>query len=158
MNKYILIVIVLAFLIQNVSTCDLYRHLPDFETIDEKRDEQWQQFLDGMNKDDVEKFSVVYYNLPTFPVRDVKLQLFHSNDLDIANFSANINDEFIEKFLIFMKPYDKTKFYDVSWQVRLQVFLEKYFVNLPAIDKAAFFTAYSYNIVNKSLKAMVCEC
>lgn len=156
MIKSILIVIVLAFLIQNVSTCDLYRHLPDFETVDEKRDERWQEFLDGMNKENVEKSPVVYYILPVYPVRDVKLQLFHHNDLDIADFATNINDEFVEKFLTFMTPYDKTKFYDISWQVRLQVFLEKYFADLPAIDKATFFMTYSYNVINKSLRVMVC--
>lgn len=158
MLKCILILIVLTFVIQNVSTHNFYDRLPDFETVDENRDEQWQWFLDGLNNENVEKSSVIYYILPIYPSRDIKSRYFRCGDLEIANFAANIDDEFVEKFLTFMKPYDKTKFYDISWQVRLQVFLEGYFAGLPTIDKATFFMSYSYNVVNKSLKAMVCGC
>lgn len=156
MIKFIFSFLTLLLLCQTVSTQDFYNiPLPDFETIDEDEDEEWQRFLDSVI---METLPVLEYNIPKFSIENVKMCLFRNNDFEIAHFSTKIGDMFMEEFLKFMMIYDGTKFYDIAWRVRLQGFLRDYFDRFHPIVKIAFFRLYNQDVVSKSLQAVVCDC
>lgn len=100
---------------------------------------------------------IVPKGIPFMIASSVKTKLATNSDPAIVKFGQKVDNHFVEKFLNFMNRHDGQTFTPLKWQMQLALFKAKYFDKLPPVVCMMFSMQFPDDVIDKSLKAIICD-